>query len=74
MAVKLTSFSAPTLLLECKTVATGKMQDWSVEVSEVASCVKCVLRGKDHKVRTLPFSYTCGGTIYLDVVCFVLRV
>ena len=45
MAVKPASLSVPIVVLECITVTTVKMQEWSVQVSEVASGVRCVVCG-----------------------------
>ena len=46
MAVKPPSLSVPIVVLECNSIATVKMLEWSVQVSEVASGVRCVLRGR----------------------------
>ena len=45
MAVKPASLSVAIVVLECITVSTGLMQEYSVQVSEVASGVRCVVWG-----------------------------
>ena len=45
VAVKPASLSVPIVVLECITVPTGKMQEWSVQVSGAASGGRCVVWG-----------------------------
>ena len=48
VAMKPNLLNVPKIVLQCLTVTVtmGKMQEWSVQVSEVASGVRCVLRGR----------------------------
>ena len=45
VAVKPASLSVTIMVLECMTVATVRMQECSVQVSDAASSVRCVVCG-----------------------------